>query len=254
VTGNVSLYARANAIVVNARALEQLDAGQRTILAQAADETRASIIESTPDDAELARAYCESEPGSGRVIVLASDVDVAALEAATAPVYAELERDALTKRVIERIRARKRSQRDAAATACGESAATLANAKATSALDGKYRFEVTDEELRAEGASEDLVIANSGVWTWTLSGGEYCWEQKAPINIANNPDIVPEECGTYGVAGDRIILRIAGGPEAVWRWRRGGGDLRFTVETAGAIGNDVARALVSDPWKRIGDR
>ena len=74
-TGNVPLYARANAIVVNARAFEQLDKGQRAILAQAADETRASTIASTPDDAALARSYCESAPGSGRVVVLASDAD-----------------------------------------------------------------------------------------------------------------------------------------------------------------------------------
>ena len=236
VTGNVSLYARANAIVVNARAFEQLDKGQRALLAQAADETRASTIASIPDDAALARSYCESAPGSGRVVVLASDADRAALEAATAPVYAELERDALTRRVIQRIRERKRSGTVATtAAACGEPAPTLANAKATSALNGKYRFEVTDEELRAEGGTDADIINNRGVWTWTLSDGEYCWVQRAPTNVANNPDVVPQECGSYGVDGDRLVLRIAGGPGAVWRWRRtGGGDLRFTVETAGA--------------------
>jgi TRAP-type C4-dicarboxylate transport system substrate-binding protein len=255
VTGNVFLFARADVIVINARAHEQLDEEQRSILVKAADEVRASTIASTPDDPAQARAYCESEPGSGRVVVLASDADVAALKAATAPVYAELEHDVLTRRVIERIRQRKRTERVATPTAaCGESAATLAHATATSALDGTYRVEVTDEELRAEGAPDLEVIENRGVWTWTLSGGEYCWEQKTPTATTNNPDTVPEECGSYGVDGDRLLLRVAGGPDAVWRWRRtAGGDLRFTVETAGAMGNEVARALVSDPWKRIGD-
>ncbi len=256
VTGNVTLFARANVIVINADAFERLDKGQRSILAKAADEVRVSRIASTPDEAAQAKAYCASEPGSGRVVVLARDADVAALKAATAPVYADLERDALTRRVIERIRRRKRSGTAAPIpAACGESAGTLANAKATSALDGKYRFEVTDEELRVDGAPEADVIENRGVWTWTLSGGEYCFEQKAPTPISGNPDVVPGECGTYGIDGDRLVLRIAGGPDAVWRWRRtAGGDLRFTVETAGAIGNEVARALVADPWKRIGDR
>ena len=230
-TGNVPLFAQTNVIVINAGAHEQLDKEQRSILAKAADEVRASTIASTPEDAAQARAYCESEPGSGRVVALASDADVAALKAATAPVYAELERDALTRRVIERVRQRKRSGSvSPTPAACGESAATLANAKATSALDGKYRFEVTDEELRVDGAPEADVIENRGVWTWTLAGGEYCWEQKAPTPISGNPDVVP---GNAAPTESRGIASSSGSPGARTPFGAGAGRRAATFDFGG---------------------
>ena len=106
-TGNVTIDATANAIVINARAYEQLDNRQRSILATAANQTRAWAIASMRSDARNARDYCGADPEGNRV-VLASGADIAALQAATASVYGELERDPLTRRVIARIRDLKR--------------------------------------------------------------------------------------------------------------------------------------------------
>ena len=65
-TGNVTLSAWADAIVINARVYEQLDERQRSILATAADQTREWAIESTPSDARRARASLRSRPRLGQ--------------------------------------------------------------------------------------------------------------------------------------------------------------------------------------------
>ena len=62
-TGNVTLSAWADAIVINARVYEQLDERQRSILATAADQTREWAIASTPSDARKARAHSQRPRG-----------------------------------------------------------------------------------------------------------------------------------------------------------------------------------------------
>ena len=259
VTGNVTLSAWANAIVINARAYEQLDKRQRSILATAADQTREWAIASTPGDVRKARAHCEADPEAGTRVVLASGADIAALQAATASVYGELERDQLTRRVIARIRELKqRLGRDPVApTACGEPVATLPNAKATSALDGVYRVEVTEAKLRAEGLTDPGAIAEiPGVYTYTFKGGKYCEVFKPKTNASNNrnPDYVPGQCSTYAVDGDRIIMRSATEPPTVSRWSlTTSGDLKFSPDRGDSDRKRVARAFAKDPWKRISD-
>ena len=99
-TGNVTFFPKVNALVVNADAFAGLDAEQRELLEEAAARTRSWAIAAAPTDAEAAKAYC----ARGGTVVLASDADVAALEAAVRPVYARLEQDPRTKSLIDRIR------------------------------------------------------------------------------------------------------------------------------------------------------
>ena len=68
-TGNVTFFPKVNSLVVNAARLEGLTPEQRTILQDAADDTRSWAIDALPSDAELAAAYCEQ----GATVVLASD-------------------------------------------------------------------------------------------------------------------------------------------------------------------------------------
>ena len=213
----------------------------------------------TPSDARKARAHCDNDPEAGNSVVLASGADIAALQAATASVYGELERDPLTRGVIARIRELKQrlGADTVAPTACGEPIATLPNAKATSALDGVYRVEVTEAKLRAEGIEDSGIIEEiTGVYTYTFKGGRYCEVFKPKTNSPNNnnPDYVPGQCSTYAVDGDRIIMRSATEPPTVSRWSlTTRGDLRFSPDRGDSIRKRVARAFAKDPWKRIGD-
>jgi TRAP-type C4-dicarboxylate transport system substrate-binding protein len=255
--GNVTFFAWADVIAINAGVNEELDEQQRATLAQAAEQTREWAARSTPSEAQLARDHCETEPDAGRSVVLASDADVAALAAAMAPVYAELEHDELTRRVIARIRDLKRADRAApsAVAACGKPLPSLPDAKATHALDGVYRFEVTKDELRDAGVAEPDVIADiAGLWTYELDGGEYCMEHRPLVKISNNPDWVPNECGRYAVDGDRMIMYPADVPPAISRWHTTrGGDLVFEPKPGDSLGRRIDRLLVEDPWRRISD-
>ena len=89
--------------------------------------------------------------------------------------------------------------------------ATLPKAKPTSALDGVYRVEITEAELRAEGLTDPSFIKGFiGVTTYTYKGGKYCEVFKPKTNTSNNfPNYVPGQCGTYAVDGDRMITTFS---------------------------------------------
>jgi TRAP-type C4-dicarboxylate transport system substrate-binding protein len=243
-TGNVTFYPKVNSLVANAAVYKRLDHGQRKILQQAALETRKWAIDSEPTDAQAAKGFC----AQGGAVVLASATDVGALEKATAPVYAALGRDQQTKRAIAAIRELKQRS-DAAATApaaCG-SGAGGANVKT---VDGRYRFEITDAQLRTAGVTSATDIAeNHGVYTVSLSQGDYCWKQQAPNHLDN-----PNECGTYDADGHQLVWHFPSGPPEIYGYRKAAtGDLELTV-VRGTPGEEAfARAWTVNTWKRIGE-
>jgi TRAP-type C4-dicarboxylate transport system substrate-binding protein len=245
-TGNVTFYPKVNSLVVNSDAYENLDEGQRELLARAASQTRESAIRSGPSDADAARSFCSH----GGVMVNADEADVAALENATKPVYAALERDAQTKELIESIRGLKQSTRVSvtAPTGCGERPKT--GGAEAHAVDGVYRFSVTDQELRENGMTDQGEIdENHGRFTMTMSGGEYCWKQKANNYIEHS-----EDCSTYEIDGDRMILRVPGALPDVYRWRKtADGDLELTVLKTAPGAMPFVRAWTADGWQRVGD-
>jgi TRAP-type C4-dicarboxylate transport system substrate-binding protein len=249
-TGNVTFFPKANALVINDEALERLDERRRAVLEKAAVETREWAIQTLPSDADAAAEYCRS----GGAVVLASDADLAALERATAPVYAELERDEQTRQLIEAIRQRKNEVAPPAPpAACGRPEGrdeARAGGGADPRFDGVYRIELTDADLRAAGitARADL-DENHGIYTITIEHGSYCWEQRAP-NPVNNPD----ECSTYEVDGSRVVWHYPIGPPEVYRFERAGdGDLQVTLLRAGtAEARPYAEAWAAQDWQRLG--
>ena len=96
VTGNVVLFPRVNTLFAGQDLMDSLSDEQDTILAAAAEETYAFAASATAEDF---RAFCEA----GGEVVLASEVDVAALERAARPVYRLLEADPATKAFIDEI-------------------------------------------------------------------------------------------------------------------------------------------------------
>jgi TRAP-type C4-dicarboxylate transport system substrate-binding protein len=249
-TGNVTFYPKVNALVVNSRALARLDRRQVTVLERAAAATRAWAISMQPSDLAAARAFC----ARGKKIVLASQADIAALERATQPVVAELRRDALTSSLIDAIGALK--QHTPAPTGTPSCAGKPAPASGTTpagerhAIDGVYRYVVTERALRHFGVTDQGVIdENVGVITYTLNGGRYCWTQKAPNPVRN-----PSECSTYEIAGNRMTLDFPSGPPDVYLWKKvGRGDLQLTLVRTTPEDVGVVRASIAEPWKRLGD-
>jgi TRAP-type C4-dicarboxylate transport system substrate-binding protein len=245
-TGNVTFYPKADVLVVSPGLLDKLGEERSEILRKAAHEARDVLIEERVSDADAAAIWC----AAGRSIVLADDAELAALERTTAPVYEELRRDPVTRELIDAIRDLKRGETPPpAAAACGEpDAFGTGGGSADHRLDGVYRFESTDAQLRRAGVTDPVDIdENHGLFTVTLRGGDYCWKQRAP-NPLNNPD----ECSTYELDGDRMTWSYPTGPVEVYRVRKlANGDLRLSVLRAKPEELPYARAWAANVWRRI---
>ena len=98
-TGNVTLFAKADVIVISDAATEMVSASQLDALVEASETTRDWAIGTFDDDAAAAATYCEN----GGKIVAATSADIAGLRDAVAPVVADLKQDATTAEVITAI-------------------------------------------------------------------------------------------------------------------------------------------------------
>lgn len=239
VAANVTFFGKANTVVANTEALEELTPDQRDSLRTAAAETVQHAVDDPPSERDMARQFC----AAGR-IVLASRAQLAELRRAAQPVYEQLERDAGTRSLIAQIRAMKRSGPEAAppAVACGRSEPPGAEAtqevRSPSSFDGTYRWQLTAEGARRAGMPGDPEIGS--VNTMTLRGGRWLL----------NTD--PHYSGTFEVRADRLIFD----------WPSEGYALTFTIKRDQSGSLDIKPVLPMDrgdqfvwasaPWRRVG--
>jgi TRAP-type C4-dicarboxylate transport system substrate-binding protein len=240
-TGNVTLFPKVNVLVLGDAARKRLDADQLDVLRRAAVHTRDWAVDNLPVDAQSAADFCSA----GGQVVLASDSDLAALKAATAPVTSQLAADPATATLIGAIEELRSSADDAPPVeACGASAATDGNSD-DRALDGVYRFEATPEMLRDAGVTDAVVAKeNGGLFTFTFDGGQYCWRQEAE-DVAHTND-----CEAYTIDGDRMTWTWPDAPQETFTFSLAG-DGSLTLRPVGDV-SPVSVAWTSVPWTRIG--
>jgi hypothetical protein len=138
----------------------------------------------------------------------------------------------------------------AGATVDSATAADSVGSTDQSALNGTYRFVISDADLKAHGVTNRGVIReNHGLFTWVLRDGRWQAHQRA-ANISN-----PNFAGSYMLRGDRVsfVFRGPGEPDAppamTMRWKLAGAKLRFTVISGGdAI---VRTFFTAHAWQRI---
>ena len=99
-TGNVIFFPKFQVLFVNGAAFEKLSETQQNILRQAAIATQKKAIAEHPSEVDAATAWC----ADGGSIVMASDEQVAAFEAAAQPVFEHIEQDPLNAALIAAIR------------------------------------------------------------------------------------------------------------------------------------------------------
>jgi TRAP-type C4-dicarboxylate transport system substrate-binding protein len=165
VAGNVTLFAKADVMVISDAARPKVSDSQLDALTEAAETTRDWAIGTFDDDATAAAGFCEN----GGKIVAASAADLAGLRDAVAPVTADLEKDATTAGIIAAIDELKSGiTAPVPVTACSAPAAP----SQASLLNGTYHWEVTKQALVDAGVTspEDLNGA-SGNLTVTLADG-----------------------------------------------------------------------------------
>jgi hypothetical protein len=131
----------------------------------------------------------------------------------------------------------------------GQPATTAAQGVTADAsrLNGVYRVEITDEDLRAGGVTDTEDLAeNHGVYTWTLRDGAWHFECRAP-----NPQENPSDDGTYTVDGPRVTFVFPpGGPGTpTFTWRVEDDGIRFsTPQAADPI---ITVLITAHPWTRL---
>jgi TRAP-type C4-dicarboxylate transport system substrate-binding protein len=204
-TPNVNLWPQMDVLLANPARLAALGEEQRAWLLEASRDAAARSGELSNLDSWALAVGC----ASGARFAEASVADLGGLEAALRPVYADLERDPVTKAFIARIRALKQSLPPASPLAipqgcAGEAPVRSPNAAGPSAdetatapadLTGTYRYELTLEDAIAHDPDQPGLDEFPSVITVTLDDGRF---------TMNDGGLT----GTYTLAGDRITFHI----------------------------------------------
>lgn len=203
-TGNMAFFPRMNVLFGNAEALDALTASQRDVLDRAAAEAREEAITSVPKDQSAAAAYC----AAGGTVVLAGPEQVAALQAEVAPYLAELAQDPTTGQALEAVRALgERTAEEEPVRACQPAAPVGREIEpwpitgGPSPIDGRYRVEITDDDLAAAGVPEEAWLQNHGTYTWQIKDGRMSHDQ-----VAANEVREPHGEFNLPVRGDQAML------------------------------------------------
>jgi TRAP-type C4-dicarboxylate transport system substrate-binding protein len=211
VTSNVTLWPRPMTLVINRKTFESLTPSQQEALQTAGS----AVLSRQFDFAQALRAEDEGkECRRGFPFVQASNQDLAALRRAVQPVYDQLERDAETKSLLQRILAMKHEARAAATPdnpRCSPSSAAAGGvAQKVTALDGVYRTSFTREELAKSPLLADAGEINDQNWgdfTLTFDHGRVTFTQRNDLDHYSTS-------GTYTLDGKLITLKFTEGGNA----------------------------------------
>ena len=246
VTANVTFWPRTVTVVMNRRAFDSLTPSQRDALQQAGSSVVARQL-----------AFRQGEEGRDRELlcrrglrfVRASDQELAALRRAVQPVYRQLERNAVTRSLLQQIQMMKHQTPATAAphapTCSPSDAAAAPGDRKATVLDGVYRTSFTREELANSPLLYDdgeVQAGNWGEFTLTFDHGRVTLDQRGDIASESTS-------GGYTVNGKAITLHFTEGVNAgetfTAHW-----SLYRDVLTFKRLGELPTSYLVK-PWRRI---
>jgi TRAP-type C4-dicarboxylate transport system substrate-binding protein len=194
VTSNVNLWPQMNVLLVNPARLAALSAEQRGWIEEAARDAADQSAALADTEADAVAVACES----GARFAEASATDLAALRAAFASVYANLEQHSDTKAFIDRIKALKKSTQSGPSlsipsdcTGKAPEETTAGSGTAPVYLNGTYRYMLTQADADKVG---DTDTGYPQVTTITLKHGRL------------EGGCFGADGGTYSVDGDRITF------------------------------------------------
>jgi len=176
-TGNVIFFPKFQVLFANGAALEKLSEGQRSILREAAAATQKKAIAEHPSEADAAAAWC----ADGGTVVIASEEQVAAFEAAAKPVFDKIEQDPLNAELIAAIRELKAKTMPAPGAQACESDIAQSNVVPTSENEiwstgvppnGKWTVNLTTEDIIAKGVRPSEADGWSGLFFFEFQDGK----------------------------------------------------------------------------------
>ena len=243
-TGNVTLLRQGDTLVINARVYDARRGPARDPREGGGADARVGDRDDAERRAE-ARAFCDADRG-GQSRRARRATRTSPRSRRPRPVYGELERDPLTRRLIARIRELKQ-QVGPDRSRPPRAASRRHPAEREGHGGGRRRLPLRGhrpEKLRA-GVSNDRGAhgrVHLHVLRWQVLRGA------ADDDPRRNPVAVPGECSAYALDGDRMIMHFSTDPPVVSRWRlTPRGDLKFLPDRGDSIRRRVARVFAQDP-------
>jgi TRAP-type C4-dicarboxylate transport system substrate-binding protein len=256
-TGNVALFPRMNVLFANTAAIDALTGEQRAVLDRAAAQTLDTAIAGVPKDAEAAAQYCRD----GGQVVLASKVQRQALRELVAPYVESLQGDATTRQAIDSIRdAVADAAESTPVAACGTPVSVLALdpwplSSDPGPFDGRYRFEVTGEDLKNLDATMEQREQARGTYTFEIANGQMSYEQ-----VSDRPGPANSESFWIAIRGDSaMVMNKANGStptsanvlwSATWSVSPDG-TLRFSRSQPGLDSLPIDALFFTEPFTRL---
>jgi TRAP-type C4-dicarboxylate transport system substrate-binding protein len=261
-TANITFFPKYQVLFANGISFEKLSETQQTVLREAAAATQAKAIDESPTDAEASKTWC-LEVGA---VVMASQEQVAAFEAAAQPVFDWLEQDPANVELIAAIRELKT---DTPPSTGGEACAPAVAEAATPTPDplpysgdmppnGAWQVTLTGDDVMRMGVSQANADEWSGVFTLTFKDGYHKSEWRGTEGSAKGDTNTCE--ATYTAVEDENIVRITFGPDCGneiddIQWRLDDdGLLHFRlVDIQNNSLTEIRAILEAKPYQKIGD-
>jgi len=262
VTANVNLWPQTLAVIGNPTRLARLTSQQRAWLTEAVRDAAASSTGLIDGDARLLPGLC----ASGTRFADASHADLAALQNAVAPVYAQVERDPQTRQFIAEINRLKQNTPPGPALVIPGGCTGMAPGSApgngspaggtkttqVTPLDGVWQVTYTRAEfVAAHPDPSEVVPENYGSFTLTLHRGN-----SATTRPGARPS--PQTTATYVVRGDTITFYQG---QAIWRYQWSVYRQALTFKKLGgqepgcslsvSLGQCEPTGYVVKPWRRV---
>jgi TRAP-type C4-dicarboxylate transport system substrate-binding protein len=256
-TGNVTFFAKYQVLFANDAAFQKLSENQRAVLRQAVAATQKKAIAEHPSETDAASAWC----ADGGTIVLASDAQVAAFEAAAQPVLDSIRKDSFNAEMITAIRDLKtKTVASLGAQACAPDAQV--NAQPTAGTESwstgllpnsVWRVELSAEDIIQMGVLKSKADQYAGTYTWTLKDGQY-------VNLWEDGKGNSGKCiGTYAVVEDfvRLTSTTDDCPNEVedFQWRLDEDGLHIHIlDIKGVPFTEVKATYEAKPWQKIAEQ
>lgn len=254
-TGNITFFPNVDVLVAGSTVLDELPKSTRNAIDTAAARTRDWARNAERDEHAAALDYCRE---GGRVVA-ANAADVRRLAAMAAPVYASLERDPTTRRLIAAIRDHASDRGGAAPTAvtCEPANGSIEPQDAPKRtdtdqrlLDGIYRNRTTVADFTRRDVNESTARHIYGLHTITLSNGRL----HDRLIAAENPTSDVPCDGKYRLDGHTFTFAWnADTPctgDITATWELSDGALRFKDVQARDRGDEIYWGLRS--FRRLG--
>lgn len=258
-TGNVVFFPKYQVIFANGSAFERLSDEQGGILRQAALAAQSKAIAELPSETDLATRWC----AEGGAIVLASEEQVAAFEAAAQPVYDAIAQDLTNAELIAGIRELKQTiEPSAGAQACALEVAQEMPTPDPSPWsegpppNGVYRVDVTVDDFAKAGVPASVSKNDwAGVYTLTHKDGKSRTDWDGPFFSA--------KCqATYEVVEDFVRFTYYSDTDECkdevgdLQWRLDDEGLLYfhVVDIKNAPFKEIKAYFEAKPWQKIADK